>query len=271
MTPQAAQLLDRAAAALSADRRYEAIELCRRVLGVDSNNLDAHWTWALASLPGENYIKVLDRIHRHLCPATYLEIGVETGQSLALAQPGTTSIGIDPQPQLTHALPASARVIVKTSDSFFAEHDLASEFEGRPVDLAFLDGMHMFSFTLRDFVNIERHCTPESTCLVHDCYPLDERTAAHPRATTFWSGDVWKLMPCLKKYRPDLRIHTVATAPTGLMVIRGLDPASTVLSDQLDRISAEFSALPYSYLNDDKEGKLNLVANDWPTLQALLR
>lgn len=271
MNPAIEALLTQAAADLAADRRTETIRLCQQVLGEDPDNVNAHWLWAFATLPGEGYLEVLDRIHRDLRPGTYVEIGVETGRSLVLAQPGTTSIGIDPQPQLAHAVPPSTSVFFETSDAFFAQYDLFEELGGRPVDLAFLDGMHHFEFTLRDFVNVERYCAPDSTCLLHDCYPLDERTAANPRASTFWSGDTWKIIPCLKKYRPDLRIHTVATGPTGLTIVRGLDPESTVLRDRLEQISAEFAALPYSYLHDDKAGKLNLVANDWPTVRSLLR
>ena len=270
MQMQSAQLLDRAAAALAAHRCDEAIALCRRVLATDTNNFRAHELWAYASLPGEPYMTVLARIHRHLQPRTYVEIGVETGRSLALAPPGTTSFGIDPQPRLTHRVPDLARIFVETSDAFFARHDLFNELGGRPVDLAFLDGMHLFAFALRDFVNIERYCGPHSVCLVHDCFPLDERTAGLDRATRFWSGDVWKLIPCLKKYRPDLEVHTIATAPTGLAVIRRLDPGSTTLRDRMDRICAEFAALPYSVLHEGKNGMLNLVANDWPTVRALL-
>lgn len=270
MNPTTARLLNQAAAALSVRRWSETISLCRRVLAVDSDNLQAHVLWANATLPGEDYIELINRIHRDLRPATYVEIGVETGRSLALAQPGTTCIGIDPQPQLTQAMPPSTRIFAETSDAFFARHDLFKELGERPVDLAFLDGMHHFAFTLRDFINLERHCTPDSTCLVHDCYPLDERTSANPRATTFWSGDIWRLIPCLQKHRPDLQIHTIAAAPTGLGIIRGLDPKSTVLRDRLEQISAEFAQLPYSYLDGDKAGKLNLVANDWPAVQPLL-
>ena len=130
--------------------------------------------------------------------------------------------------------------------------------------------MHLFGFALRDFVNIERYCGRRSICLVHDCFPLDERTAGLDRATRFWSGDVWKLILCLKKYRPDLEVHTIAAAPTGLAVIRGLDPGSTILRDRMDRICEEFADLPYSVLRDDKNRKLNLVRNDWPTVRALL-
>jgi hypothetical protein len=240
------------------------------VLATDSDNLQAHQLWAMAALPGEDYLAILSRIHRELRPATYVEIGVETGQSLVLAQPGTACVGIDPQPQLRHRLPPTTRVFAKTSDAFFAGHDLSMELGGRTVNLAFLDGMHEFSYTLRDFINVERYCTPDSTCLAHDCYPLDERTAAYPRATKFWSGNTWKLIPILKKYRPDLRIHTIAAAPTGLAMIRGLDPQSTVLQDRLAEICAEFEALPYSYLDGDKAGKLNLVPNEWASVQPLL-
>lgn len=270
MDTLATGLLEQAAAALSAERPAHAIELCRRLLASDGNNLQAHLLWARAALPGEKYMAILDRIHQHLRPATYVEIGVETGRSLALAQPGTACIGIDPEPRLAHSMPPATRIFAMTSDAFFAGHDLARELGGLPVELAFLDGKHEFAFTLRDFINVERHCTPASTCLVHDCFPLDERTAARERATTFWSGDVWKLIPCLKKYRPELRIHTVPTPPTGLAIIRGLDPRSSVLRDNLARISDEFTALPYSFLDDDKQGRLNLVTNDWPAIRALL-
>jgi hypothetical protein len=265
-----AELLDQAAAALAARRCDEAIALCRRALTIDMNNFRAHELWACASLPGEGYMTILDRIHRHLQPRTYVEIGVETGRSLALAQTCISCVGIDPRPQLSYPIPDTARVFIETSDSFFAQHDLFSELGGRPVDLAFLDGMHLFAFALRDFVNIERYCTPRSTCLVHDCFPLDENTSGADRGTRFWSGDVWKLILCLKKYRPDLDMHIVAAPPTGLAVIRGLDPGSTILRDHMDRIREEFEDLPYSVLRDDKNGKLNLVRNDWPTVRTLL-
>jgi hypothetical protein len=39
--------------------------------------------------------------------------------------------------------------------------------------------MHHFEFALRDFANTERHCTPQSTILIHDTYPLNR---VHRRA-----------------------------------------------------------------------------------------
>lgn len=115
------------------------------------------------------------------------------------------------------------------------------------------------------------HCTPRSVILVHDGYPLDALSASRTPSDVFWSGDVWRLIVLLKKYRPDLRIHTIATAPTGLAVITGLDPASTLLRDQHDRLVDEFMALDYACLDADKAGMLNLHPNDWNALRKLLR
>ena len=36
---------------------------------------------------------------------------------------------------------------------------------GLPIDLAIIDGMHQFEFALRDFINIEKHSSPQSTNL----------------------------------------------------------------------------------------------------------
>ncbi len=221
-------------------------------------------------LAGENYFIMLQRLHEYLRPATYIEIGVFRGWSLELVHPDTQVLGVDPNPVLEKPFRPNHRIFAETSDDFFAGHDVKAELGGRPVELAFIDGMHRFEFALRDFINIERLCTPDSVILVHDCYPLDEATATRERNTTFWSGDVWRFMLALKKYRPDLLINTIGTPPTGLGVILNLDPQSRVLSDKLDAITAEFMATEFSVLQDRKPEALNLIANDWATVQQLL-
>jgi hypothetical protein len=272
MTPQSTQLLAQACLAYTAGRWSETIELCHRILALEPNDtLQAYKLWASAELHGNHYYQILERIHRYLRPATYVEIGIQYGNSLALAGPGTAIIGIDPDPRLPPALAQRARIFYETSDDFFARYDLHKELGERAVDLALIDGMHLFEFALRDFINLERYCARTSTCLMDDCCPLDERTAARERSTEFWTGDVWKLVLCLKKYRPDLDIHTVAAAPTGLTVIRRLDPNSRILQDKMESICAEFAPLPYSVVHADKRGQLNLVANNWLTVKSLLK
>jgi hypothetical protein len=215
-------------------------------------------------------VQVLARIHEHLRPRTYLEVGVETGLSMRLLRPGTQAIGIDPEPKLTESLPPQVKFFRQTSDEFFAQHDARAQFGGLPVDLAFIDGMHHFDAALRDFVNLERLCHRESTILIHDCFPHDRKTSQRERATDFWSGDVWRLVVLLKKHRPDLSIHTLAAPPTGLCVVRNLDPGSEYLRANLARVTEEFLRLDYAYLRGDRAGKLNLVPNDWSFVERLL-
>ena len=220
-------------------------------------------------MPGPDYLHALAAIHAQLKPRTYLEIGVSNGATLELADPATRALGVDPEPQPRNPPGPNARIYALPSDDFFAQIDVAKELDGLPVDLAFIDGMHLFEFALRDFIAIEPLCSRASTVLVHDTYPLNRVTAARERTTQFWSGDIWRLVLVLKKYRPDLAIHTIAAMPTGLTVIRNLDPGSRILNDRLDAIIAEFLALDYATLETDKPAALNLVPNEPQRIRAL--
>ena len=123
----------------------------------------------LPDLTGENYLNVLARLHSVLAPATYLEIGVDTGKTLALAR--CHAIGIDPQfrfqqMEVMRAVVAKPSVALyqMPSDDFFARFNPTTLFGG-PIEMAFLDGMHRCEFLLRDFFHTERHCragTPPS-------------------------------------------------------------------------------------------------------------
>ena len=242
-----------------------------RALALDPALPNVHMRLSQLRMPGPFYIDVLRAIHRHLRPRTYLEIGVETGATLRLASPKTRSIGIDPEPILDAPLGKSVTLHTTTSDAYFAGHDVRAELGGLPIDLAFIDGMHHFEFALRDFINVEKNCSRDSTILIHDCYPFDRVTAERKRATVFWSGDIWRALLALRKYRPDLRVHTVATAPTGLGVVRGLDPGSRLLEERLEQIVREFGELDYSELDADKDAKLVLFPNDWERIKTILQ
>jgi hypothetical protein len=230
----------------------------------------AHLLMSRIALPGPYYTEILAAIHEHLRPRTYLEIGVASGKTIVLAAPQTRAIGVDPEPKIAHALGPNVSVVRATSDEFFARRDLSALFGGLRVELAFIDGMHHFEFALRDLAAVERLSGPGSTILLHDCYPLNRRTAERSRSSVFWSGDCWRLILALKKYRRDLAINTIATAPTGLAVVRNLDPGSSVLSARMNEIVAEFLAVDYDVLESDKPGMLNLFANDVARIKAML-
>ena len=259
-----------ASAARQAGDTDRAAWHCERALRIDPNLEPVHELLAGLFLHGEDYLALLARIHQELRPRTYVEIGIETGASLNLVLPQTRVLGVDPEPCISRPLPANVRIYAQTSDAFFARADVREELGGLPVDLAFIDGMHHFEFALRDFMHLERLCAPGSTILLHDCFPHDRRTAQRERLVAFWTGDVWRLIVLLKRHRPDLSVHTVAAPASGLAIVRGLDPGSTFIADNFERLRAEFMALDYGYLEKGRAAKLNLVANDWQQVRGLL-
>lgn len=173
---------------------------------------------------GERYLCTLARVHETLRPELYLEIGVRQGDSLRLAQ--RSAIGIDPDMRLAGQAPA-ARLYHETSDEFFARH--AGEALGQPIDLAFIDGLHLFEYALRDFMNLERRMSPAGLIVVDDIFPNHPAQGSRFRRTRVWCGDVWRLLLCLAEHRPDLCLLPLDCSPTGLLVIAGLDPANRVL------------------------------------------
>jgi predicted O-methyltransferase YrrM len=199
-----------------------------------------------------HYHDVLSFLHRQLQPALYLEIGVRHGTSLALAS--GNAIAIDPQPELTSALPSRVRLFTTTSDDFFAvEADAAID---GAIDLAFIDGMHLFEFALRDFINIERHAKPGSIVVLDDIYPNHPIQASRDRQTKAWMGDIWKLRVCLERYRPDLKLMAFDTWPSGMLAVTRLDPNNRTLSDNCQKMIDEFvvggdGTVPISILRRD--------------------
>lgn len=192
-------------------------------------------------MPGPDYYYWLQRFQQWLRPSSYVEIGLGHGRSLALAGSNTVTIGIDPYQgaweKLNYVCPnGPATLFPLTSDDFFAHHDLRTVIGQETFDLAFIDGLHLFEQALKDFINLERYAGKNSVILIHDCLPIAPIVAERERCTGFWTGDVWRIIPCLKAFRPDLEIVTIPTKPSGLGVVTNLDATSTVLADNYDEI-----------------------------------
>lgn len=182
------------------------------------------------------YLDFLERVHETLRPPTYLEIGIRHGHSLALSR--ATTIGVDPDFDLKRDKPADARLFEEESDAFFAKPDALEHFGGRPAALSFIDGMHLAEFALRDFINVERASDWNSVAVIDDILPRTVEEANRARSTRAWTGDVFKLLGVFAEHRPDLTILRVGVEPTGVLLVLGLDPASTVLSDRYDELEA---------------------------------
>jgi hypothetical protein len=180
----------------------------------------------------------LTGLHEHLAPRSYLEIGVNDGRGLARSR--TRTIGVDPAFKVTAELGCDLQLVKATSDDFFARADAIDWFPEKVVDLTFVDGLHIFEFALRDFINAERCSGPASVVVFDDMLPRSVDEAARDRHTVAWTGDVYKVAQVLADYRPDLTVVPINTAPTGLLLVVGLDPASTVLTDHYDEILATY-------------------------------
>jgi methyltransferase family protein len=220
------------------------------------------------------YLDFLGRLHESVAPAGYLEIGIRHGDSIALAQ--CPAIGIDPEFELRTEVPESAVLFQESSDEYFLRSDPLEPLGGAPVDLAFIDGMHLAEFALRDFANVERVARWTSVVVFDDILPADADMAARDRRTRAWTGDVYKLLRILRRYRPDLICVRIETRPTGLLLVLGLDPASRVLMHHYDRIVEDIvvpdpQAVPRDVLQrrDVLDPEAVLAAPLWETLGEL--
>jgi hypothetical protein len=198
----------------------------------------------------------LAALHALLKPKVYLEIGVQHGTSFDLAQPPTQAYGVDPEPLVQR--PGLFRM---TSDQFFAitdESNVDGVLGGR-VDLAFIDGMHLVEFALRDFIGVERLCHPAtfkvaqsdlatpvqvrpspSVVVFDDVFPRNQAEAARTQCPGDWTGDVWRIDDILSKFRLDLDLMLIDTEPTGTMVVTNLNPDDRLLTDRAADIAVRW-------------------------------
>lgn len=215
--------------------------------------------------PGPDYMEWLQWFHATLTPRTYLEVGVASGNSLQHVRPQTRAAGVDPDFSISHPQTAWVKLFRETSDDFFARRTMQEVFGEDVVDLVFLDGLHTFDQTLRDLLNVERHCHARSVVLLHDILPVIPETAARERKTIFWVGDTWKMMILLARHRPDLNFFTIPTFPSGLGVVTGLDAASpyaVALRANLDNICSEAMDLELAQFFPDLQSHMRVAAND---------
>jgi hypothetical protein len=193
---------------------------------------------------------------RDIAPGDYEVIVVDNGSDPAL------------DPEMVASFGGNFRLIRVAPAPSSPAHALLS---GRPLGVAFIDGLHLYEQALRDFINLERYCGPRSVILFHDTVPLDEATQSRALDTKFNTGDVWKVVLCLKHYRPDLDVFTIAAPWTGLTVVAGLDRASRVLADRYDEAVARFFEAPFADIQDRLDSALNIVSNDWNVVAGRLK
>ncbi len=196
------------------------------------------------------YLTVLAALHRLERPHTYLELGVNRGRSLQLSSRRTLSVGVDPNPQVPAEIEERYRIERTTSDAFFGSGKAQQFFGGTPIDMAFLDGMHLFEYVLRDFMNVEQYSDEHTLVVIHDLLPSDMGAAAREPISETWMGDVWKLLLVLDQHRPDLEVCLVNAPPSGLGLVRGLNADSKVIPQAYEALLTEYGGLTFADWED---------------------
>ena len=198
-------------------------------MNIPSDHNGVYYTDFLASIAAKREVK------------TYFEIGVMNGLNFS-AIPAEFAVGVDPAFDFKVDPTARKRKSVFyriSSDEFFK-----SEVAHLPcIDMAFLDGMHVFEYLLRDIYNTEARCSQGSVIFLHDCLPYDDEMIQRQSLGGKWTGDVWKTLLILKKYRPDIRQVYIDCPPTGLVALTCLDPTNCTLKNNYYNIVQEYSTL----------------------------
>jgi hypothetical protein len=184
----------------------------------------------------------LAALHKVLQPKVYLEIGVQYGSSLVLAEAAQVAYGIDPNPLLFAApqnqLP-NQDIHSVTSDEFFQWVSWSGSNPLPPIDLAFIDGSHLVEDAVVDFVNVQKHMRPGGVIVFDDVLPYNEAIAAREQPPGDWTGDVWKCYFILGEMYTNHLISSepilVNTWPTGTMVLLNVEPTLSLGSRYSDK------------------------------------
>lgn len=136
----------------------------------------------------------------------YLEIGVENGLTLEAVKIKNKT-GVDPYPKfISSFFTFRTKSKVMESDQFFKSNH--AEFE-----IIYLDGLHTFEQTYRDFINSLKVISNNGFIIVDDTVPNDEYSALPNQLDAYearrigtnsletsWHGDVFKLISVISEW-----------------------------------------------------------------------
>lgn len=177
-------------------------------------------------------------------PARYLEVGVETGQTFFEVS-AAFKTAVDPKflfDRETAPRGDSIEYFEIASDNFFC--DVRRDFK---YDLVFLDGLHTWEQTYRDFCNALLITHERSIILLDDVFPSDVYSCNRDQVeavmmrqfmtgdpSNAWHGDTYKVIPLIRTFHPLLSYCTIITdGNPQALVWRSPQPSirSTVLPD----------------------------------------
>jgi hypothetical protein len=193
----------------------------------------------------QSYIKYLLEC---LQPKNYVELGVTDGDAFACIN--CAAIGIGNYYNIQSSITIPLKLFRQTSEHFFNKNNLKRELNGQDIDFCFIDNAHHFEIVLKEIISLEKFSNSSSLIVLDNLLPANAEIASRIPKEGHWMGDVWKIIPILRKYRPDLQVFVVDDGGTGIGLISSCSSASTVLSENVATIIEE--NINFEFINRQK-------------------
>jgi len=107
------------------------------------------------------------------------------------------------------------------SDQFFEKS--LQRFPEIKCELGFIDGMHLFEYALKDFINLNKISSLNSVFLFHDpmpwSYEMVTRNFESLPQNAAWVGDIWKLITIFIELGMKDQVSVLTSAPSGLLAV----------------------------------------------------
>jgi hypothetical protein len=162
----------------------------------------------------------LNEIVSRLQASSYLEIGVFKGSTIERVSCDDRT-GVDPSFAFDtqHKNFAGVNLCETTSDKFFSELDVSKKF-----DVFFIDGLHEFEQTYRDFASALFHAHDRSVFLIDDTFPTDVWSSLRNQQRSLkmrrlggskinvWHGDTFKSIFAIHDFHLGYKYKTIMGA-----------------------------------------------------------
>lgn len=212
-----------------------------------------------------NRYHVINYFARRRNSQKYLEIGVYRGECFERVI-CPQKIGVDPNPMIVKS---DWDIRQMRSDDFFAENR-------ERFDLVFIDGLHHSEQVFRDVLHSLAVLNPGGVVLLHDCSPPEEVSQVREMDLLVefkrWNGDVWKVIPFIRKSIPQVFCRVLDHDEGIGIIIPNSHCQLPELTPQLEAQAFEFFRnLSWSDLDQNRAECLGLLSNRLELERALMR
>lgn len=165
-----------------------------------------------------NTAQRINRLKENCNLNNYLEIGVRHGFTFNQLD-FKYKVAVDPFLSFDYINLSSDNAVfdLKTSDMFFMQDKSQTQF-----DIIFIDGLHEYKQTYRDFVNCLQRSHDKTIIIIDDVYPSDVFSALTNQSkavkyrklttgsdSTAWHGDVYKTICLIHDLHPLMDFKTI--------------------------------------------------------------